>query len=637
VIKKKVENIKPLNNRIEIDSEESLVSYIYRLSSANHFETPQVIGDMLDVKRNDMPLNIFNEKASEGISVLSGRDFQNIYSKSYHSFLKTLDENQIKMWFLRSKIKYCPECISEKKIHKFLWGIKPVSLCTKHFKVLINSCQNCNRQIQISSLIKGICKYCNYQLELAKAVDVKEKDIFYIAQRDFQKLLLGGKNQIFREISIFNVISIFDAIFRLFDGFESFLECDELFKGKKILTHSNDEIDYTVSFTNAYWMLFENFPENLYRALDTFYKSDSPRKKYRKRQFTNFLSSLEEFTFVKEEFEKFKDIQITNGLVPRNLETFDLAAASKLKEIYFNKRDIVKAFDISRVEIDKLCDSKILNPRKVKIENHTNFYFNKRETEEIIRKYLDEKKDLITKKDAATILGVGVGAVTHLIERGVIEQKKAFIKNRNLFVSKKSIDSLFQKLSYKVKIINEEDIKNFVSLEKSLDKYATYGLQIGIMFYWAISNQIKLYSTTKEINIKKVYLNEVDLKKQLYKEDTIKNGYNLADVSKVLSFTERTLHKMINAKLITPVRTTLSKNGRRIYFFDTGHIEEFKEKYITAIEAALKYEVNYSTLNNFSHKKILKNYLKGVCQKVLFKKEELEEVLIKRGFIKEID
>lgn len=626
--------MKALNNRIPIEPEESLVSYLFRLSKANYFESPIVIGELLDINSWEISLNIFDERTCKKISVLSRNIYEDIYSKSYHSIIKNLNENQRKMWFLQNKIKYCPKCLSEKRIHKFLWGFKPVSVCTKHFAVLSNTCQKCNKKIQISSLIKGTCGHCHSHLDRVKPIVLKADDILYTAQLNFQKLLMGDNIEVFGELSKIEVMAIFNAFFRLFDGFESLLQNREILKGHRILTHARNELEYAVSFANAYWMLTVNYPENFYYALDVFYKSDSPRKKYRRKQFTNFLSINEEFAFIKETFEKFKEIQIINGQVPRNLETFDSVTACKLKKIYFNKKEIFRSFDISTGEIDKMCEKNILKPKIVKIDNHTNYYFEKLETEKIIKKFLEEKKDLITKKEAAKILNIHVGAITHLIEKGLLQQKVGTVEKQYAFISRKSVVSLINDLVRKVIIIEKKDNYNLIIFEKCLDKYVTNGLHISKILHWAISGQIKFYSMTKEININNLYFDDAALKNQLKKEDIETNGYTLGDVSRILGFTERTLHKMINAKIILPVRTTLNKKGIRVYFFDKSKIEQFKETFLTVTEASEKYGVNYSTLNNLSHKKILKNYLKGVCRKTLFKRDELESELIIRGFIK---
>jgi TniQ len=592
-----------------------------------------MIGDYLGVKWWQMPLNDFDKTSCAKIAFLSKVEEKYLYSKSYHSLLKELDNYQCKIWFLRSGAKYCPMCLAEKKLHKFVWGFKPINVCTKHSTVLIHSCQCCKRKIQINSLIHGKCQFCGFALEQAEAISIEEEDILLLAQHNFQELLIGNKSEGFGKLSGTKIIILFDAFFRLFKGFESLLEPKDKFKEKKIFLDVNDDMEYAISFANVYWMLFIDFPQNFIKALEVFDKSNSPRKKYRKKQFTNFLSYYDEFSFVKNALEMFKEIQIRNGKMPRNLETFDAASAAKLKQLYYTKRDISKLFDLTRDEVDKMCEKGILTPKQVRKEGHINYYFDKRQTEKVITNYLNERSDLITKKEAAKILGVSVETITDLIEKKIIMQKQCDLSNQCFYLSKKSLGSLMETLGEKAVLVSEKELSHFVIFEKCLHKYVTCGLSISKLLQWAISQKISFYTVTEDIKINKLYFDENEIKKYLHFDDIENNGYNLRDVSKILGFSERTLHKIINAKLITPIKVNKRKNGSCVYFFDKHQIEKFKDEYITSVEASVKYRVKYSTLNNYAHRKILVNYMSGICQKTLFNKKELEEFLHKRCLI----
>ncbi|WP_268884086.1 TniQ family protein [Bacillus salipaludis] len=616
-----------------MNEEESLSSFIYRLSIENLLDSINPIGNALGIKWWEMPLNLFDEVACRKISSLSGIHKNVLYSKSYHALLNGMSEKEIKMWFHRTKIKYCPKCLADKKIHRYLWGLKPICICLKHKQILINECPGCKNQVYMKALINGRCGYCNLHLERGESFKVNENDFIYLSQNQFQQLIIGNKKTAIRGLSPTKLMSLFDSMFRLFDGFESFINTNVSHLGNKVKYKPGNQLEMSVSIANIYWMLFEDFPNNFLYSLDTFYKSDSPRKKYRKRLFSNFISTHCEFDFIKKEFESYKETQIKNGLVPRNIETFDESSALKLKQMYYTKKDIYQKFNISRGEIAKLCNKNLLNPKKVVVEAHTNYYFDKHETEKILETYLKKENNLITKKEAANFLGVSVEAMVHLIEKDLIIQQEAFIKKQYPYISKESVIYLIQQLSKNVKPINYDDTKRFIVYQECLNKYVTSGLQIAKLLQWAISEEINVYSLNVDIKINQLLFDEKEIKKLLQKEDIENNGYNLGDVSKVLGFTDRTLHKMIQAKLIVPIGVSISKNGRRIYFFDKEHIDEFKEAYISPVAAASKYNVNYSMLNKYSHKKVLKNYMNGICQKTLFKKEELEEILMRKGYI----
>ncbi|PWW26620.1 TniQ protein [Cytobacillus oceanisediminis] len=624
--------INPLNNRIELDVEESLVSYIYRLSIANHFEFPSVIGDIIGVRWWELESNNFDERVCKTLAVLSRADYQDIYTKSYHSIFKKLNEMERKIWTNGSRIKYCPKCIAEKKMHKSLWGLRPVSVCIKHRNILRHICPKCNRNVQFGSLIKSVCRHCSYKLDQSQTEFVNQSSFLLTAQRDFQDFLLGANNNVFGKLSKFQVISIMDATCRLFDGLESLIKDEGYNKEQKIFTYPPDEFLYTVAFANAYWILFKNFPKNFHYALETFEQSDSPRKKYRKKQFINFLSTHCEFANVKKAYEDFKEMKVIEGQVPRNLETFDLDSALKRKKHYFTKRDILKLYDISKGEIDKLCESDILKPKKIFAKTHTNYFFEKKETEIVIRRFLEEKSDLMTKKETGEILDVSWKGLTFLIKSGHLKQKAGPVEKQFVYISKKSVESFISRMNQTVFSSKENQHSGLISFQACFDKYVTSGLQIGKLLDWIISKQINCYSFTEDLAINQLLIEEEELRNQLKKRAVEEKGYTQKDVSKILGYTERTLHKVIGANLITP-KVIVNKQGRKIYYFKKHQVDEFKEVYISPGEAVRRYEVNYSFLNKLWHKKALKNYLDGVCRKTLFKREELEEVLLRKGVI----
>ncbi|WP_172799198.1 TniQ family protein [Bacillus sp. FJAT-29814] len=333
-------------------------------------------------------MNLVDDEACEKISVLSGNDKNVLYSKSYHSMLKNLNDSQIKMWFHRSGIKYCPKCLADNKAHQYLWELKPISMCAKHNVFLIDTCPGCYNEIQMHALIRGNCSHCYFHLEFAEPLEIKQHDYIHLAQYQFQQLINGDNKKGFRGLTSIQVMILFDSLFRVFDGFESFVDTKANFLGSKIKLKSGNQEEYAVSFANMYWMVVDNFPNHFIHALNVFYRSDSSRKKYRKRHFLNFISNHGEFDFIKKELESFKETQIRNGMFPRNIETFDVFFTTKRKQLYYTKRDLFKNFNISKDEIEKMCESNLLRAKKVVVEAHTNYYFGKQETDRMLKAYL---------------------------------------------------------------------------------------------------------------------------------------------------------------------------------------------------------------------------------------------------------
>jgi hypothetical protein len=626
------EKVKKFNIRLKIEEDESLIGFLYRMTIANYHSSTKMVCDDLGMKWWEMPLNAFNKDACETLSQLCGISGGELYLHSYHSITNKLGEKEKINWFHHSKVMYCPECLKERRIHKYLWGFKHVNLCMEHVVLLIHTCQKCEKQITIGSLIKGECKHCDFDLSMAKADRAKKEGLIFRSQGKIQHSLVGGKNHVYKNLDRLQLIALIAALKNLFKGFEGFEEFTNM--AEEMPVQFNDESNKAKSLAIVYWILFENFPHNFHYALQMFNDSNSLRKKYRKRVFSNFLSNHEEYSLFKIELDNFKELQVVQGKVPRNIKTFDEVSFSKLRNLYYSKRDIHKQFDITRSEIEKLCENKILKPKVVHRENHTNYYFLRTETELVLKTFIQEKKGCMTKKEVAKILGVSLEALRHLLEKRLVVEKESSICKQFTAIDRSSVEVLVSQITEKIIVIGENEAEFLLDYKKGIHKFVTSGLQIGLLFQWILKGEIECYSTSKEYFVENFYFKEAELIERLHQNKIETNGYCLGDVSRVLGFTERTIHKMIKAKLIIPCKIYEGTLGKEMYFFDKDIIDEFRWRFISPQDAALKYGVNQSTLYNFIHRKILRNYAEGVCRKALFDREKLEVELIKRSFIK---
>lgn len=71
---------------------------------------------------------------------------------------KSIEKNP---WFLYSRVRCCTICLREHLYHKKTWSSTHSLICSKHKVFLIDRCHNCNKNIDIKSIINNKCQSCN--------------------------------------------------------------------------------------------------------------------------------------------------------------------------------------------------------------------------------------------------------------------------------------------------------------------------------------------------------------------------------------------------------------------------------------------------------------------------------------------
>ncbi|AND41449.1 TniQ family protein [Cytobacillus oceanisediminis] len=622
--------ITSLLNTPIIHEEESLAGFVYRLASANYYSSPKIIADHINLTLWDLQQNVFDKNMCKEISYLSNVDIEDLYERSYHPIEEYMDLKIKKLLFLKSSVKFCPECLKGDKVHKYLWGFNSVSMCIKHSLILSNCCQYCKRKIQLKSLLDGRCSACGFHYENSPVNRIQKQSEYYKAQYELHQFILGDNNCKFSdsELTLVEYMTLFDALFKLFDGLNTFIQpMSEGIYMKFDYHHLYDQTFYTAAFANVYWMCFVNYPHNLIYALESFDKSDCTMKKYRKRQFKKTLSGNKSFLFLKKEYEKYLLESAKAGRLNRNLASYDKETSQKLKIEYYNKRDLIERFNLSKGEVNELCVKGWLKPNIINKGKYINYLFEVTTAKKVISDYQLSQKSLITKKESARLLGISIESINTLIQEGIIEQKASLLNKQTSFIDENSIDKLTKSISKKAKKPERKEPSSLLSLKKCLDKYVTSGLQISKLIKLSIDGKIKVYKEGDGSNLTHLYFEEDEIKRFLKTESIQRDGYNLGEASKILGFGERTLHKMINANIINPDKIMKKSNNRVVYMFSQKCVDDFYNQFITASDASLKYQININTLRNYIFDKKIRNELSGICNRVLFEKKELEALL----------
>lgn len=65
---------------------------------------------------------------------------------------------------------FCPDCLSEQPYWRKLWLFRPYYVCTRHKKLLLNHCSQCQTPLKISRARLCICETCGFDFRTAKSI-----------------------------------------------------------------------------------------------------------------------------------------------------------------------------------------------------------------------------------------------------------------------------------------------------------------------------------------------------------------------------------------------------------------------------------------------------------------------------------
>lgn len=169
-----------LTVRVKPQHDESLLSYLIRLTLANGISIHNFINSLRDKDRgyfqsDDKLLIDFSPLSLLDISKLSRitnvLDFT-LLSCTFHNMLaifcgsSDVERSRFLSGLQREYLCYCPLCISEKKYYKINWKINQINACVLHKVKLFNACPVCMKLIKYKDIeVIGLCPYCDFNLD----------------------------------------------------------------------------------------------------------------------------------------------------------------------------------------------------------------------------------------------------------------------------------------------------------------------------------------------------------------------------------------------------------------------------------------------------------------------------------------
>ena len=180
---------------------ETLVSFLFRLAIANHYEPPNLFIRHCFMKNR--PSEIAGKRISltqdpaifTRLSRLTATPPTRLFDATAHIFTELITPPDIQIDMvtlstgesvpllghgiagkqLRSEhaSQYCPKCLEEEAYFPLIWMPVAISSCITHGCVLAIGCNKCGRGVGVLEIVRKKCKRCGYNLKDTPTISIK--------------------------------------------------------------------------------------------------------------------------------------------------------------------------------------------------------------------------------------------------------------------------------------------------------------------------------------------------------------------------------------------------------------------------------------------------------------------------------
>ncbi|MFS0871742.1 TniQ family protein [Paenibacillus xylanilyticus] len=175
-----------MNTVLDIEKDESLVSYVLRLIYANGYTNIRGFAEDWVASSSDIRNNIFNRTASEAIKSWSDIPLYKLESHCHNKW------GRVPKLIMRNAVKYCGSCVKQHGLyHQSLWNVEPVTVCLEHNELLLDYCYRCKKKIMMDHFIMGVCPHCEGIFSYASGPTISDP-LSLQAQEWFQSMIISG-------------------------------------------------------------------------------------------------------------------------------------------------------------------------------------------------------------------------------------------------------------------------------------------------------------------------------------------------------------------------------------------------------------------------------------------------------------
>jgi hypothetical protein len=559
--------LKPLQNRPLLNPKESVSSYVYRLASVNYNVSVTNIAILIGIPVSRINNNDFDDNAMFALSEISTIPYVELKNNSIDKFETILGKEYYQRCIMKNRVKYCPTCFINGNYHRHDWGLLPLNVCMEHQLVLVDRCKSCNSLISMNALMAGSCNNCNFLFATTPSVPVLKNTEFFRSQVDLYRRFFCMRKCQFN-LSTKEYLRLANFSFYLLSGLQSFIDPEQgviaSFHNKKGGVKSSDALSR--AYANVYWM-YKNFPFNFQIVLDAFFVRFRRQQMYMKKASYEKLFEESSYTEIYSAYKKYWLDRASRGDIRVDFSIFKKEPGLLTAREYIRKDELRRVEGISYGKLDNLNKH-----NEVKMLNIPgNKYLIEKASYEKMRY---EGSKLITKAEAALILGIHPSTVPNLVDAGYLKP----IKKETLRYAKfdlvevtNLINSVRGTFSSSTEGISFEDVlKKYNKIQFTVAKIIEFTSDGLLHAKTKVSNgtlRDNYYSHEEIMNCIKIIKNGFQRKR----------GYSKKDLMEMLHLGEKRLNSLLEE--VKPDFVLYMRDGRKRYYFREETISEIGTKH----------------------------------------------------------
>jgi hypothetical protein len=172
---------------------ESMVGYLHRLAEENGYSKVQHVSHLIKADRRGMERNLLDKNSVKLLSEQTGYNENELTNMTGYDLQDQIHMHEYNQLILRQRVQYCPLCF-EKPIHQKSWCLSAINICPIHHTWLQDKCV-CGKDINLQSLVKGNCLYCNTSLQMNLNLEELNSQLVSL-QNEIYRLFIGAAQKI---------------------------------------------------------------------------------------------------------------------------------------------------------------------------------------------------------------------------------------------------------------------------------------------------------------------------------------------------------------------------------------------------------------------------------------------------------
>jgi hypothetical protein len=620
--------------------DESLLGLCYRLSIANHYESPSWL----------LPegVSFYNkgflalDKFIFHLSILSGLEESVLHAMSVGS-LKIKD---VKNHVNKGRQRFCPLCMREKPYHRLNWLLDWNFVCEEHGVYLADKCLNCGANITLSALLNGDCS-CGFRFINTPGFPASSSDL------EIQKLLNAKQNNRPADAEVLektnpalllpsdlfmSLVLLLSKILRRHPTPSFALPSDLLAIHRR--NHINiSSVKMTAGLLSLVFNLLARWPLNFWQYLTELRASSCAAERSKKSDVEYDFSYL--FRWLKREITDRRYTFVWDAIIDflnkdpgKYIFIEELVQYSNKKKSYVTRQEVLRTLHVRHAKLEKLEIACGVKSSKRKLAKRTRSVYSIDDYHKLMQTHKDSQSNL-TLRGASERLGIDRKITAKLIDGGLLKTAKR-IRRNYVAICQDSVRKLESLIERPCPSTPGEDASEWMNLQQVM-KYLKYQVTYSDFLVLALNDHIsyKVSENGKGLNRLLFCPKEIDATIRRKSEIEIeKQGMPIYKVEAILHITINGIKQLIKLGLLAA--NSVIFKGKQSYGITKDQIAEFRNKYTFIPEASEKFRVPKNTIRGWVKNGLIPSatrFGKHGGEQYVFEKKDLVRILEFRNIV----